>query len=413
MQNNLTAPFPWFGGKRRWAENILERLGEVDRYIEPFAGSLAVLLHRKEPFSREIVCDTSGVLCNFWRAVKTDPEQTAHWAEYPTIHQDLTARHKWLVGWSKANAAKLSEDPDYCDAKAAGWWVWGISNWIGGGFCETISDTRRPHVDPRSGGQGVQVQRLGTPDSRRHVGTKGGQGVQDTIQSTKRPHVGPHSGGGVGVQVQRLGTPDSRPHVGAKKTGAQGVQVQRLGMPDSRPHVVHRKRGGVGVQVQRTTPESSHSDMPIGNTGFLVDWFDALAHRLRRVVVFNRDWVSVTSPTVLGNTATEKTNTGLFLDPPYLTSDRSKSLYESDYKGTSDEAAVESYKWAIENGGSYRIAYACHEGDFSVPPGWDAETLSFGGPNVKRKMDMVMFSPACVPKGKSEKRNALNDALDK
>ena len=406
---------------------MLERLGEIDRYIEPFAGSMAVLLHRRDPFLREIVCDTSGLLCNFWRAVRADPEQTAHWAEYPTIHQDLTARHKWLLDWSAENAQRLCDDPEFHDAKAAGWWCWGISNWIGGGFCEGEGrpweirpPDKRPHVkDPHGGGQGVQVQRI----------------------SEQRPHVDPRSGG-QGVQVQRS---DTRPHVGAKRTGAQGVQVQRLGIPDmpqiqrhgtpydKRPYVrltggrgvqtnrkdtrPHDKRPHVrgtaqGVQVQRTNMDEFHPGMPIGGTGFIIDWFNALAHRLRRVVVFNRDWTSVISPTILGNTETERNLTGLFLDPPYLTSDRSKSLYTSDYAGTSDEAAVESYKWAVENGSDYRIAYACHEGDFPIPEGWDAETLSFSGPNLQRKLDMVMFSPACVPKGKSERRNALIDAME-
>ena len=40
------APFPWYGGKRRWAELIWSKLGNPGVYAEPFAGSLAVLLHR-------------------------------------------------------------------------------------------------------------------------------------------------------------------------------------------------------------------------------------------------------------------------------------------------------------------------------------------------------------------------------
>ncbi len=40
----LKAPFPWFGGKSRAAELIWSRLGDVSNYVEPFAGSLAVLL---------------------------------------------------------------------------------------------------------------------------------------------------------------------------------------------------------------------------------------------------------------------------------------------------------------------------------------------------------------------------------
>ena len=30
---------------------------------------------------------------------------------------------------------KLMGDPDYYDAKIAGWWLWGICQWIGSGWC--------------------------------------------------------------------------------------------------------------------------------------------------------------------------------------------------------------------------------------------------------------------------------------
>ena len=127
-----TAPFPYYGGKSRRADEIWLRLGAARTYIEPFAGSLAVLLANPCPAEREIVCDTDGLLCNFWRALRADPEGVAEYAEYPAIHQDLTARHRWLREWAEQNANRLSEDPEYCDPKAAGWWVWGISIWTGG-----------------------------------------------------------------------------------------------------------------------------------------------------------------------------------------------------------------------------------------------------------------------------------------
>ena len=95
--SGLAAPFPYFGGKARRAAEIWERLGTPDVYSEPFAGSLAVLLHREEPARREIVTDLDGHICNFWRAMQHDPEGVALAADYPTIHQDLTARHGFLV----------------------------------------------------------------------------------------------------------------------------------------------------------------------------------------------------------------------------------------------------------------------------------------------------------------------------
>ena len=119
----LSAPFPYFGGKKRWADHIWSKFGKADVYIEPFAGSLAVLLANRFPAKREVVCDKDGLICNFWRAITSDPEQTAHWADYPTIHQDLTARHKWLKQWAREHSSQLSENADYYDAKAAGWWL--------------------------------------------------------------------------------------------------------------------------------------------------------------------------------------------------------------------------------------------------------------------------------------------------
>ena len=116
----LTAPFPYYGGKRRWADEIWDRFGDVEVYSEPFAGSLAVLLARPHSPRSEVVCDTNGHICNFWRAIKNAPEETASYADWPTVHQDLTARHKWLVTWGLEHAPQLSNDPDYFDAKAAG-----------------------------------------------------------------------------------------------------------------------------------------------------------------------------------------------------------------------------------------------------------------------------------------------------
>ena len=127
----LSAPFPWFGGKARWAADIVKRFGDIEVYAEPFAGSLAVLLASPK-HQREIVCDKDGMICNAFRAIQNDPDAVARWADYPTVHQDLTARRHWLADWRDANAEQLSVDPLAYDAQAAGWWIWCVSSWIGG-----------------------------------------------------------------------------------------------------------------------------------------------------------------------------------------------------------------------------------------------------------------------------------------
>ena len=132
--HRISAPFPFYGGKSRLAPLIWERLGNPTVYVEPFAGSLACLLARPSGGgAREIVCDLDGGIANFWRAVEADPDAVAYWADHPSIHQDLTARHKWLKAWFAENSHVMSEDPFFYDAQVAGFWVWGISLWIGGG----------------------------------------------------------------------------------------------------------------------------------------------------------------------------------------------------------------------------------------------------------------------------------------
>ena len=160
----LQAPFPYYGGKRKWAPLIWDRLGDPRVYVEPFAGSAACLLARPGGAGpREVISDLDGGVCNFWRATAADPEEVARWANYPTIHQDLTARHRWLREWIAEHSARLSEDPEFFDARAAGWGVWGISIWIGSGWCsKKTKQFSRPHISS-SGGRGVSTQRQIAP----------------------------------------------------------------------------------------------------------------------------------------------------------------------------------------------------------------------------------------------------------
>ena len=157
----LRAPFPYFGGKRRWAELIWERFGKPDRYLEPFAGSLAVLLACPYPAPMEIVCDKDGFICNFWRALKGAPDEVAEWADWPTCHHDLTARKRWLSARAEGLEDRLKGDPDYYDAKVAGWWVWCRAHSIGS-RCPHDQDWI-PSIGPVPGGAGVSKQRLTLP----------------------------------------------------------------------------------------------------------------------------------------------------------------------------------------------------------------------------------------------------------
>ena len=144
----LRAPFPAFGSKRHAAALIWQALGDVGSYCEPFCFSAATLLARPGGAGRiETINDISGHVANFWRAVREKPEEVARHLDYPVIETDLHARHRWLVARHDDLRAGLDSDPDWCDPKAAGWWAWGASAWIGSGWCDRSAPViQLPHL---------------------------------------------------------------------------------------------------------------------------------------------------------------------------------------------------------------------------------------------------------------------------
>lgn len=143
MSNELRAPFQWFGGKRRAASRVWNALGNVGHYVEPFAGSAAVLLARPHVGRIETINDADGMVSNFWRAVRSQPDEVARHADWPVNEADLHARHLWLIGQRESLTERLVADPEWCDAKVAGWWVWGSCAWIGAGWCASSQPSRQ------------------------------------------------------------------------------------------------------------------------------------------------------------------------------------------------------------------------------------------------------------------------------
>lgn len=135
MPSTLTAPFPWFGGKRRAAPLVWPRLGRVDNYVEPFAGSLAVLLQNPHVLKTETVNDRDAYVSNFWRALAADPEPVLAFADWPVSEADLHARHVWLLEQIDFRERMLTE-PHFFDARIAGYWWYGVSSWIGSSWCD-------------------------------------------------------------------------------------------------------------------------------------------------------------------------------------------------------------------------------------------------------------------------------------
>lgn len=191
----MKAPFPYFGGKSKIADEVWRRLGNIENYVEPFFGSGVVLLNSPWPSGRcETVNDMDGLVSNFWRAVTAEPERVAEFADWPVNENDLHARHAWLVGQKDSLQARLEGDPDFYDSKVAGWWCWGLCCWIGSGFCSgtgpwQVVDGQLVHLGNL--GQGVNRQRV-------HLGDLG-QGVNRKrviLGSAYSPGKGVNSGKG-------------------------------------------------------------------------------------------------------------------------------------------------------------------------------------------------------------------------
>ena len=172
----LKAPFPWFGGKRKVAQTVWGALGDVHSYVEPFAGSLAVLLERPAWHNgkTETVNDADQYLSNFWRALSYAPEEVARHADWPVNEADLFSRHLWLVNEGKRRLrAGMDADPDWYDAKIAGWWLWGVCQWIGSGWCSGTGPHTYETLDAlpvdANAGRGVNRQLVHLGDAGRGV----------------------------------------------------------------------------------------------------------------------------------------------------------------------------------------------------------------------------------------------------
>ncbi len=68
----MKPPFVYFGGKTMLADRIAELLPEHGHYVEPYCGSLSVLL-AKAPAKMETVNDLDHELITFWRVLRDRP----------------------------------------------------------------------------------------------------------------------------------------------------------------------------------------------------------------------------------------------------------------------------------------------------------------------------------------------------
>ena len=192
----LRAPFPYFGGKRRAAPKVWELLGDPRHYVEPFCGSMAVLLARPSWHRNrcETVNDADGWLTNTWRSIQQDPRETAYYATGPVSEVDYHAQLAWLQERREGFVSLLEGDPEFYDPKAAGWWLRvmaaGIGDPFGPGPWRVVEgrlvDTRElPHLGDKGRGVNRKLPHLGTKGrgvnrELPHLGTKG-QGIENYL----------------------------------------------------------------------------------------------------------------------------------------------------------------------------------------------------------------------------------------
>lgn len=277
--------------------------------MEPFFGSGAVLLGAPyDPKRYETVNDIDGMIVNFWRAIKNNPELVAEYADNPIFENDLYARHQWLVKNSNLLSEQLDENPDFYDAKIAGWWVWGLSCWIGAGWCKTKS-----------------------------------------TNITKQP--------------------------------SDALKVNK-----KRPHICEKK----GIFASR-----SHD---------LKGYLTSLHSRLKNVRVTCGSWDRICGPTPTYKLGT----TGVFLDPPYSSSERYSNIYNNE----SMTVSMDVQKWCIENSQNtkMRIALCGYEGEHNIlerKHGWKVhcwKTQGGMGASCRKDgleykngaLERIWFSPHCI-----------------
>ena len=326
------------GGKARAAPLIWPRLGNPRNYVEPFVYGGANLLNRPAGAgSIETVNDLNAYVPNFWRAVAADPEAVAAAADWPVSEADMHARHRWLVASDAARYAlqRVREDPDWFDARMAGWWAWGACCWIGTGWCDSIDSDRVPTLEMCAGG---------------------GKGVNGagTFAHEKRPRV-PSSVGGYLPGVLRHVDDTHRPQLADAFARGRGVNAN-----DSADTCQRRRE-------------------------WLTAWMLRLADRYRPVRVCCGHWKRVCDSE---STTTRLGTTGVMLDPPYRThvngkKNRTRRIYANDATQDVNALCDEVQAWCLEYGPNplMRIALCGLAGEYPLieAAGWESVAWTSSG----------------------------------
>ena len=136
LESYTKAPVPWYGGKRQAAPRVWALLGDVAHYVEPFCGTMAVLLERphpcNRPYSSETVNDQDGLLINAWRSIQWHPDATAEACSWPVSEVCKQARQAALLEYKASGILDLlAGSPEWCDPQMGGWWLYAVCCQIG------------------------------------------------------------------------------------------------------------------------------------------------------------------------------------------------------------------------------------------------------------------------------------------
>jgi DNA adenine methylase len=116
----LKPPFVYFGGKTTIAPQIATLLPPHEHYVEPFGGSLALLL-AKLPAPAETVNDLAGDLVHFWKTLRersddleracalTPHSRAEHQLSYEPAEDDLERARRTWVRLTQGRAGQLRQ----------------------------------------------------------------------------------------------------------------------------------------------------------------------------------------------------------------------------------------------------------------------------------------------------------------
>jgi hypothetical protein len=385
------APFPYYGGKSKAAPLVWQLLGDVDHYVEPFAGALGVLLERPHPCNRpyfsESVNDLDGLLVNSWRAIQWYPDDVAEHASWPVSEADKQARQIACIKWrTERNLDLLAGSPEWCDPRIAGWWLYGVCCQIGAFAYDG------PWTVDAATGRIVKQAR---------------NGAREPGISRKRPYL---TTDGMGVNHGNLREPGisrNLPHLSNNGQGVCRPQLREPGISRDRPHLTD---DGQGVNTAATRargvgdpPEFHAHTMPE-----LRRWMAWLSARLRHVRIVNGDWSRVCTTGALKTLPVRQGGKcGVFVDPPYDLGERSKGLYGHDTHGIADDVR----DWCLRNGADkdLRIVVAGFDTEHFaleahgwVAHEWFSDGWLEGGMGDQAHRERLWASPHCLGKRTSD-----------